>query len=164
MSRISNTDKYPTIPDIKDEDIVLGSKGNDKKTKNFKFSDIGEFVKNFFNNITMDSNITMYDLPTYIQKEYGVYNGFIGTYLSKDYNTGDENIQKNSLYIYPLYNPVWVRSRKRKMRLYARIGFTSRMVDRTFLDSENNLDILVSAEESNNQIFGQYSASNGTGV
>ena len=50
MSRISNTDKYPTIPDIKDEDIVLGSKGNDKKTRNFKFSDIGEFVKNFFNN------------------------------------------------------------------------------------------------------------------
>lgn len=119
--------------------------------------------QNYYNNITMDSNITMYDLPTYIQKEYGVYNGFIGTYLSKDYNTGDENIQKNSLYIYPLYNPVWVKSRKRKMRLYAEKGVTNKLIDTTFVNSENSLDIIVSAEVASKQIFTQYSADSGAG-
>lgn len=49
MGQINNTGDYPSTPDIKDEDIVLGSKWSDKKTRNFKFSDIGEFVKNFFN-------------------------------------------------------------------------------------------------------------------
>ena len=48
MSRISNTTKYP-ITQIQDEDFVLGSKGQDKKTRNFKFSEIATYVRNFFN-------------------------------------------------------------------------------------------------------------------
>ena len=116
---------------------------------------------NKLNNLILPSHVTVYDMPTELQDKYGVYNGHIGTYITRDYKDG---AYINSVWVYPLYNPIMVKNRKRKMRLYASIGFTSRMVDRTFLDSENNLDILVSAEESNNQIFGQYSASNGTGV
>ena len=119
--------------------------------------------QNYYNNITMNSSITMYDLPTYLQKEYGVYNGNIGTYLSKAYNTGDEDIQKDSLYIYPLYNPLITKNRKRKMRLYAEKGVINKLIDTTFVNTENNLDILVSAEVASKQLFSQYSADSGAG-
>lgn len=39
--------------------------------------------------------------------------GNIGTYLSKAYNTGDEDIQKDSIYL-SLYNPLVTKNRKRK--------------------------------------------------
>lgn len=116
---------------------------------------------NTLNAVTFPSNVTVYDIPTELQDKYGVYNGHIGTYLTRDL---EDNKYINSAWIYPLYNPLLVSKRKRKMRLYATIGFTSRLVDRTFLDSKNTLDILVSAEEANSQIFNQYSANYGSGV
>ncbi len=119
--------------------------------------------ENFYNNVTIGSNVTMYDVPTHLQKEYGVYNGNIGTYISKEYNTGDEQNLKDSIYIYPLYSPLTVKNRKRKMRLYAEKGVLNKFIDATFVNSENSLDILCSAENASKQIFTQYSADSGAG-
>ena len=116
---------------------------------------------NKFNSIVLPSDVTVYDMPTELQDKYGVYNGGIGTYLTREYQDGK---YLNIAWVYPLYNPLLVSNRKRKLRLYATVGFTARLVDRTFMDSKNNLDILVSAEEANNQIFNQYSANVGSGV
>lgn len=116
---------------------------------------------NLFNSIVLPSNVTVYDMPTELQDKYGVYNGHIGTYLTRELV---DNKYINTAWVYPLYNPKLVANRKRKLRLYATVGFSSRLVDRTFLDSKNNLDILVSAEKANNQIFNQYSANVGAGV
>lgn len=116
---------------------------------------------NKFNSIVLPSDVTVYDMPTELQDKYGVYNGNIGTYLTREYQDGQ---YLNIAWVYPLYNPLLVSSRKRKLRLYATVGFTARLIDRTFMDSKNNLDILVSAEEANNQIFNQYSANVGSGV
>lgn len=118
---------------------------------------------NFLNNITLNSAITIYDLPTYLQHEHGVYNGNIGTYISKEFITGDEKNLKDSLYIYPLYNTNLVKGKKRKLRLYAEKGATSDFIDATFVNSENSLDILVSAENSSKQIFSKHSANHGAG-
>lgn len=116
---------------------------------------------NRLNSIILPSSVTVYDMPTELQDKYGVYNGNIGTYLTRE--LVDSNYI-NTAWVYPLYNPLLVVNRKRKLRLYATVGFTSRLVDKTFMDSKNNLDILVSAEEANNQIFNQYSANVGAGV
>ncbi len=116
---------------------------------------------NKLNSIVLPSSLTIYDIPTELQDKYGVYNGNIGTYLTREL---EDNKYTNTAWIYPLYNPLLVSNRKRKLRIYATIGFTSRLVDRTFMNSKNNLDILVSAEEANNQIFNQYSANVGSGV
>lgn len=116
---------------------------------------------NILNSVLLLPTTTTYDMPTELQDKYGVYNGHIGTYLTREY---EDKKYINTIWIYPLYNPLLVANRKRKLRLYATVGFTARLVDRTFMDSKNALDILVSAEESNNQIFNQYSADVGTGV
>lgn len=119
--------------------------------------------ENFLNNITLNSAITIFDLPTYLQHEHGVYNGNIGTYISKEYITGDEKNLKDSIYIYPLYNTGLVKTKKRKLRLYAEKGAVSKFIDTTFVNSENSLDILCSAESTSKQIFSKHSANNGAG-
>lgn len=118
---------------------------------------------NFLNNITLNSAVTIFDLPTYLQHEHGVYNGNIGTYISKEYITGDEVNLKDSIYIYPLYNPNLIKNKKRKLRLYAEKGAISNFIDTTFVNNENSLDILCSAENSSKQIFSKHSADNGAG-
>lgn len=80
MSRIGDTNKYPDTLEINDDDIVLGSRGNDKKTKNFKLSSIGEFIKSFLNKsdvkltptfdsfllgFTKDGKMTKYPVPEF---------------------------------------------------------------------------------------------------
>ena len=56
-----------------------------------------------------------------------------------------------------------VKNRKRKMRLYAEKGMLNKFIDATFVNSENSLDILCSAENASKQIFTQYSADSGAG-
>lgn len=118
---------------------------------------------NFYNNISIGSNITIFDLPTYLQNEYGVYNGNIGTYICKEYITGDEKNLKDSIYIYPLYNPGLIKNKKRKLRIYAEKGVTSNFIETTFVNSENSLDILCNAEQVSKQIFSKHSANEGSG-
>lgn len=117
--------------------------------------------QNVLNNITIKSSLSVYDIPSELQDKYGVYNGDIGTYICREF---ENNKYVENFYVYPLYNPSHIKNRKRKMRLYATQGLISKAVDRTFVNSENNLDILVSAEEMSNQIFNQFSADRGAGV
>lgn len=54
-----------------------------------------------FNNPSFN-NITLLTIPTYLQEVYGLYNGGVGTFLQKHY---EENNFKDTIYVYPLYDP-----------------------------------------------------------
>ena len=43
---------------------------------------------NRLNNLILPSHVTVYDMPTELQDKYGVYNGHIGTYITRDYKNG----------------------------------------------------------------------------
>lgn len=50
-----------------------------------------------YRSILLKKNISLLDIPTYLQKEHGVYNGDIGTYIHYKDN-------KEIISVYPLYN------------------------------------------------------------
>lgn len=56
MAKISNKQKYLAKPDIKEEDYVIGSEETSKGTKNFLFSDIGNFIKSFLSRSQIKSS------------------------------------------------------------------------------------------------------------
>lgn len=65
-----------------------------------------------YDNIILKDRIKLLDLPMFLQKEYGLYSGGLGTYIYKDTNGQD------IIAVYPIYNASLQDEKKMKMILY----------------------------------------------
>lgn len=59
MSRISNLTKYPYDYNVTENDFVIGTDGDNKKTKNFPVVALAEYIRNFNNNLSYDRVISI---------------------------------------------------------------------------------------------------------
>lgn len=59
MSRISNLTKYPYDYNITEKDFVIGTDGDNNKTKNFPVVALAEYIRNFNNNLSYDRVISI---------------------------------------------------------------------------------------------------------
>lgn len=64
MSRISNLTKYPYDYNITEKDFVIGTDGDNKKTKNFPVVALAEYVRNFNNNLSYDRVISIGEITS----------------------------------------------------------------------------------------------------
>lgn len=84
-----------------------------------------------YNDIVIDDTVTILDIPYFLQKKYGLYNGGIGTYL----HTIDE---KDVISIFPLYNSELTAEGKRLV-VY--------IPDSTIAPDINNKTVLVDGDD-----------------
>ena len=64
MSRISNLTKYPYDYNITEKDFVIGTDGDNKKTKNFPVVALAEYIRNFNNNLSYDRVISIGEITS----------------------------------------------------------------------------------------------------
>ena len=64
MSRISNLTKYPYDYNITEKDFVIGTDGDNNKTKNFPVVALAEYVRNFNNNLSYDRVISIGEITS----------------------------------------------------------------------------------------------------
>lgn len=93
-----------------------------------------------YSTIELLDDMTILDIPTYLQSKYGLYNGDIGVYI--------QNIkEKYYIFIYPLYNPSVIEdSNLDKMRLYYINNMVQSMIDKTCVIENNEVKILSGGE------------------
>jgi len=84
-----------------------------------------------YQHITVPTGVKVLDLPSFLQdREYGVYNGGIGTYLQ---NYSCLNCPDKSLFVYPLYNKDVFDNAKKKLVIYGVNSVKFDMVEHTYL-------------------------------
>ena len=64
MARISNLTKYPYDYNVTEKDFVIGTDGDNKKTKNFSVVALAEYVRNFNNNLSYDRVISIGEITS----------------------------------------------------------------------------------------------------
>lgn len=94
-----------------------------------------------YSNIVIRDGISLLDLPTELQTEYGIYNGGIGTYI---YNNGDVNI----ISIYPSFNSEIFDIDRLKLVVYIVDIPTVDMVEKTCVIVNNELRVLLTSNVS----------------
>lgn len=91
-----------------------------------------------YNNIIINDNVTLLDIPTYLQKEYGLYNGGIGTYV---YNNG----LKDVITIFPLYNSEVVSGERRLITYVPDKPMAADITNKTVVLDGDNLRVIVTS-------------------
>ena len=95
-----------------------------------------------YGTIELLDDMTILDIPTYLQSKYGIYNGGIGVYI--------QNIdEKYYIFIYPLYNASVINDTNlKKMRLYFLNSMVQGMIDKTCVVENDEVKILSGGEMS----------------
>lgn len=119
----------------------------DDKALDLKIEMVEPDNDNAFKQIIIPSGISLINLASYLHnKDYGVYNGNIGTYISKtrkDFKEDKADEEYNdTIHIYPLYNVN--NNNRKKLNIYTIPSVKVDLLDRTFKDSNNKLELLVS--------------------
>ena len=92
-----------------------------------------------YNSLTVPQDISLLDIPTYIQKKEGVYNGDIGTYIhQKD--------GKDIMSVYPLYNTDAVNSGIRLAIYVSDVRGISDLSNKTVVLDNDLLKIIVMSD------------------
>ena len=95
-----------------------------------------------YNNLIIPTGITCLDLPSYLHvKDYGVYNGGIGTYIQK-YNN------KDMIFVYPLYSTSRYEddSEYPKLIIYHANSSKYDMIDNTYRVVDKNIEIIANSK------------------
>lgn len=95
-----------------------------------------------YNNLIIPTGITCLDLPSYLHiKDYGVYNGSIGTYIQK-YNN------KDMIFVYPLYSTSRYIDDVNypKLTIYHANSSKYDMVDNTYRLDGKNVEIIANSK------------------
>lgn len=102
-----------------------------------------------YNHINVPTGTKVLDLASYLHgTEFGVYNGYIGTFLTHQriakvpYINNEE--YEEVLYTYPLYRNNEYADAKRKLNIYVLPGRLSSMYDITYCDNDKIIEILAS--------------------
>lgn len=122
------------------------------------------FIDEFDNKETYDQIIIptgtkFFDLPTVFQEgEYGIYNGYAGTYLTKYRIKKEDNIKqeiiKEGLFVYPLYKITQYEKSEKQLKLYSTPNGHVDLTDNIHLDNDNYLELVVSDQvELNDDAF-----------
>ena len=95
-----------------------------------------------YNNLIIPTGITCLDLPSYLHiKDYGVYNGSIGTYIQK-YNN------KDMIFVYPLYSTSRYEDDANypKLTIYHANSSKYDMIDNTYRVDGKNVEIIANSK------------------
>ena len=102
-----------------------------------------------YNHINIPTGTKVLDLASYMHgTEFGVYNGYIGTFLTHQRKAKVEYINDEEfeevLYTYPLYRNTGYDAAKRKLNIYVLPGRMASMYDITYSDNDTTIEILAS--------------------
>lgn len=87
--------------------------------------------------------ITILNFPGFLQEKYGVYNGFINTYITK--NSFDLKTNKKTIKVYPLLLDKNRLSKETTCLMYLPVDINlSQLSNRTYYQDGDNIKILVS--------------------
>lgn len=89
-----------------------------------------------YNNTIIPDSITLLDIPTFLHKQYGVYNGGMGTYV---YNNGVKDI----VAIFPLYNSDVTAGVKRLVVYVPDKPIAGNVINKTVLVDGDSIRIIV---------------------
>lgn len=95
-----------------------------------------------YNNLIIPTGITCLDLPSYLHvKDYGVYNGAIGTYIQK-YNN------KDMIFVYPLYSTSRYNDDETypKITIYHANTTKYDMIDNTYRVDGKNVEMIATSK------------------
>jgi len=108
--------------------------------------------KRTYDHIKIDTGVSVLDLPTFLQrKEYGLYNGDIGTYvqLHEDVNRNEDRYpSKKHLYVYPLYSNNLFDKSQKKLIIYGVSSAKFDFVENTYRLDGDVLSIISGASTS----------------
>ena len=119
---------------------------------NYRIDIVPVINDNVYDHIEVPTGTELVELPTYLQEtHYGLYNGNIGTYLKyqlikREYNPDNsikEEIWKDTLFVYPLYNTTRFDKVKKKLIIYSVPDLKYDNVEHTYLEDGDIIKIIA---------------------
>jgi hypothetical protein len=104
-----------------------------------------------YRHINLPTGINVFDVPSYIQNtEYGIYNTGIGTYFQPyGATTAEDNIPRDTMFIYPLHNPLLYEEAEKKLMIIVEPTGMYKHSEYTFSTDGDIVKIIVSGNIKN---------------